>query len=264
MLPAASIPVQDLSRLKFIMSDIDDTLTLQGQLPAVAFAALERLQKSGLKIILVTGRPAGWCDLIARLWPVDAVVGENGAFYFRYDHISKKMHRIYAQSEKIRVENLNRLQEISRDVLRKFPGTAIASDQAFREIDIAIDFAEDVVPLPLSVAQKIAAEFMACGAVAKVSSIHVNAWFGNHDKLTMSLRCLREVFEIKSETLNEEVAYLGDSPNDAPMFAHFSNSIGVANIAPLTSLMDHLPRYITRGEGGHGFAEFADLVLGAR
>jgi hydroxymethylpyrimidine pyrophosphatase-like HAD family hydrolase len=149
-------------------------------------------------------------------------------------------------------------------VLTDFPGTAIASDQAYREIDVAIDFCEDVPPLPLETAQEIARAFHAEGAEAKVSSIHVNAWFGQHDKLTMSSRFLAEVFDIRVETDAGAVAYCGDSPNDAPMFAGFPLSIGVANIKPYSALMAHLPRFVTKAAGGIGFAEFASAVIRAK
>lgn len=264
MLPLASAPPAMLSGISAVLTDIDDTLTLHGRLPGEAFVALERLRRAGIRVVPITGRPAGWCDMIARQWPVDGVVGENGAFYFRYDDDGKKMHRVYAQSAAERSANTERLWAMARDVLAEFPGTAIASDQAYREIDVAIDFCEDVPALPLATAQAIAARFHAGGAAAKVSSIHVNAWFGAHDKLSMSRRFLTEAFGIDSGSEIERIAYCGDSPNDAPMYAYFPNGIGVANIRPFAGMMSHLPRYVTDGEGGHGFAEFAAAVLAAR
>jgi HAD superfamily hydrolase (TIGR01484 family) len=264
LIPFSQAPQNELSRLEVVLTDIDDTLTLHGRLPAAAYYAIERLHKAGLKVVPITGRPAGWCDHIARMWPVDAVVGENGAFYFQYDVATKKMNRVYAQSALVRVENMKRLHSIAEEILKSNPGAGIASDQAYREIDVAVDFAEDVEPLPLATAQKIAEQFIAQGAVAKVSSIHVNAWFGAHDKLTMSLRMLRELYEIDGYKDNSRIAYLGDSPNDAPMFAHFNCGIGVANLRPFVGLMNDLPRYITSAEGGLGFVEFADAVLRAR
>lgn len=258
------MPRADLAAIKLVLTDIDDTLTLHGRLPAVAFTALEQLQNAGLKIVAVTGRPAGWCDHIARMWPVDAVVGENGAFYFHYDASVRKMRRIYAQEDRVRLANVERLHGLATDILKAFPGTAWSADQAYREIDVAIDFAEDVLPLELAVAQKIADGFHLRGASAKVSSIHVNAWFGEHDKLTMSMKMMKELFDIDGNISNSQVAYLGDSPNDAPMFAHFHNGIGVANLLEFAPLMSALPRYVTVGEGGLGFAEFARTLLAAK
>ncbi len=264
MKPLADAPRKLLAGVKAVLTDIDDTLTLHGRLPAEAFDALWKLCRAGIKVVPITGRPAGWCDLIARQWPVDGVVGENGAFYFRYEEAAKKMIRVYAQTADVRRANSEKLWMIAHRVLQDFPGTAIASDQAYREIDVAIDFCEDVPPLPLATAQAIAEAFHKEGAAAKVSSIHVNAWFGDHDKLTMSERFLAESFDIRLEKDLNHIAYCGDSPNDAPMYAVFPLGIGVANIRPYAKLMAHLPNYVTQGEGGHGFAEFADAVLKAR
>jgi hypothetical protein len=264
MRPLSDCPRERLAGIKAVLTDIDDTLTNEGRLPAMAYAALEELQAAGFKVVPVTGRPAGWCDLIARQWPVDGVVGENGAFYFRYDDEAKRMSRVYAQAKATREANQQKLFDIARQVLAEFPGTAMASDQAYREIDVAIDFCEDVPALPLSTAQAIAARFQAAGCIAKVSSIHVNAWIGAHDKLTSSLKMLADVFEIESKNAASRVAYCGDSPNDEPMFAYFENSFGVANVAPFLPLMKAKPRFGAERDGGHGFAEIAKVLIGAR
>jgi HAD superfamily hydrolase (TIGR01484 family) len=257
MKPLATCPASELRAIRAVLTDIDDTLTTHGRLPPEAYQALHDLRAAGLIVIPVTGRPAGWCDHIARMWPADAVVGENGAFYFRYHDAERRMERVYAQDARTRAVNSARLMAIARKVLSDFPGTAIASDQAYREIDVAIDFREDVPPLPRETAFAIAKAFEAEGAVAKVSSIHVNAWFGDHDKRGMSLKLLQALGA-------ETAAYAGDSPNDEPMFAHFPLSVGVANVAPFAQSMTHLPRYIASKEGGAGFAEFAAMLLAAR
>lgn len=260
----AAVPQENLRQLRAVLTDIDDTLTLHGRLPAVAYEALEKLQAAGVLVIPITGRPAGWCDHIARMWPVDAVVGENGAFYFRYIEAEKRMRRVYAQSEETRKSNMGKLWTIARQILETYDGTAIASDQAYREIDVAIDFCEDVPPLPLFTAQAIAKTFEDNGATAKVSSIHVNAWFGTHDKLSTSLQMLAAEFGIASALAVQAVAYCGDSPNDSPMFGHFPLAIGVANVTPFLEMMVSKPKYVTVAEGGHGFAEFASAVLEAK
>lgn len=262
--PLAAFARPDRKAVKAILTDIDDTLTLHGRLPASAYKAMEDLHKAGLIVIPITGRPAGWCDHIARMWPIDGIVGENGAFYFRYDDKARKMQRVYGQSAEVRRANNEKLRELGSRILKAFPGTTIASDQAYREIDIAIDFCEDVPPLPLKTAEKIRQAFEAEGAVAKVSSIHVNAWFGQHDKLTMTKRILSECFGIDADAERRHIVYAGDSPNDAPMFAFFPNAVGVANVVPYQAIMTHLPRYVTPKEGGDGFAELAQALLEAR
>jgi hypothetical protein len=264
MIPLKQALPEDFAHVRAVLADIDDTLTLNGRLPAVAYRALEDLRAAGFIVVPVTGRPAGWCDHIARMWPVDAIVGENGAFSFRYDAGAQRMVRDYTQDAATRRRNAQRLGRIADEILARFRGTAIAADQAYREIDVAIDFREDVPPLPLSLAEEIRRAFEAKGATAKISSIHVNAWFGDHDKLTTSRRLLRETFAIDTELEPSAVVYAGDSPNDAPMFAHFRLSVGVANIAPFATMLEHLPRYVTEGEGGEGFAELAAFLLAAR
>lgn len=247
--------------IHYVLTDIDDTLTVNGRLPAVVFAAMENLRAAGIRVVPMTGRPAGWCDHIARMWPVDGLVGENGAFYFRYDPCGKKMIRRYWKSSEARRLDRLRLNAIGQQALIEVPGCAVAADQAYREADLAIDFCEDVPALPLSSAQAIKAIFEAAGAVAKISSIHVNGWFGGYDKLAMSRVLFNDVFETDLDMVRDQVLYCGDSPNDAPMFDYFPHSVGVANVRSFVGRMDAWPTWVTRAEGGFGFAEMVAVIL---
>ena len=177
-----------LDNIKFILTDIDDTLTTEGRLKSDAYNAMERLSLAGYKVIPVTGRCAGWCDHIASMWPVDGVVGENGAFFYQYDHMNKKMHNVYSQTELERKSNCKLLHQIKDTVLSSVSGTAVASDQDYRVTDLAIDFAEDVPKLSIDKINEIVDIAENNGATAKVSSIHVNCWIGEHNKLTTSLK----------------------------------------------------------------------------
>jgi HAD superfamily hydrolase (TIGR01484 family) len=264
MQPLTDADLQLMADIRFVLTDIDDTLTVDGRLPAVAFNALERLYQSGIHPIPITGRPAGWCDHIARMWPVAAVVGENGAFYFRYDRGRRKMVRAYWVPDSERAAHRRRLDRIGKAVLDRIPGCRISADQAYRESDLAIDFCEDVPRLPPSAVDEIVACFTAAGATAKVSSIHVNGWFGNHDKLTMTRQLFVREFDRDLPALRHEVVFCGDAPNDEPMFAYFPYSIGVANVAAHRDRMVHLPRWVTGAAGGHGFAELVDRLLSVR
>jgi HAD superfamily hydrolase (TIGR01484 family) len=260
MKPVAEMPAA--GRLRGLLFDIDDTLTTDGRLGAQAYVALEQLKRAGRIVVPITGRPAGWCDHIARMWPVDAVVGENGAFYFSY--AEGKLLKRYQDPAKVRARNRTRLAKIGARILQAVPGSALASDQAYRETDLAIDYCEDVAPLPLEAAENIAGLMRAEGMTAKISSIHVNGWFGNYDKLATTRQLFAEVFNLSPEILQHEFAFAGDSPNDAPMFGHFDHSVGVANVARFTGRLDAEPKYVTRAFAGAGFAELAVLLLGAR
>jgi HAD superfamily hydrolase (TIGR01484 family) len=248
--------------IRFILTDIDDTLTTNGRLPAVAFTAMERLRKADRKVIPITGRPAGWCDHIARMWPVDAVVGENGAFFFRYDDGLRKMQRRYYRSDKQRASDRDQLEKLKSDILKQVPGCRVSADQAYREADLAIDYCEDIPALSMPDVDEIVNCFEKAGAQAKVSSIHVNGWFGDYDKLTMTEILFEEIFKEKLDDIKSEVIFVGDSPNDAPMFAYFPNSVGVANVLKFEDRLTSKPAWVTREKGGHGFAEMVGVLLG--
>jgi HAD superfamily hydrolase (TIGR01484 family) len=261
MNPFSQFPLSINKNIRFILTDIDDTLTNNGRLPADVFVAMERLKEAEMRIIPITGRPAGWCDHIARMWPVDGLVGENGAFYFRYDDRLKKMQRRYVKSEGERKTDRRKLENIKQEVLKEVPGCQVASDQAYREADLAIDFCEDVPPLPMKGVEKIVSCFENAGAKAKISSIHVNGWFGNYDKLTMTGIMFEEVFSHRLEDVKDQVIFIGDSPNDAPMFSYFPHSVGVANVLQFDGMLDHSPAWVTKRKGGYGFAEMVDILL---
>lgn len=222
---------------------------------------MERLQAAGKVMLPITGRPAGWCDHIARMWPVDGVVGENGAFYFRYDSQRRKMTRRYWRTSQQRQRDRDRLDHLEKVILKTVPGCRISADQAYREVDLAIDFCEDVPALPMVEVEKIVTLFERAGAQAKISSIHVNGWYGSYNKLDMTRVFFDEVLGKDLEKVQNQACFVGDSPNDAPMFAFFSHGVGVANITQFIRLMAHLPAWITTAEGGHGFAEFVDVLL---
>lgn len=264
LLPLARFGAEQRRAVRAVLTDIDDTLTDEGKLTAIAYQALERLKQAGFIVVPVTGRPAGWCDMIARFWPVDGVVGENGAFYFRYDAQARRMIRRYAKSKHERERDGRKLAELAVAITRDVPGAAIASDQAYREADLAVDFCEDVPALTGEDVDRIVELFQQQGATAKISSIHVNGWFGQYDKLSMSRHLFNEIFRIDMDAERERIVYVGDSPNDSPMFAFFPNAIGVANVLEYRGRLAAEPHWVTRGKGGQGFLEVTEALLQAR
>jgi hydroxymethylpyrimidine pyrophosphatase-like HAD family hydrolase len=155
------------------------------------------------------------------------------------------------------------MQAIAARILAAVPGCAIASDQPYREADLAIDFREDVAPLPLDAVQRIVRLMEEEGLTAKASSIHVNGWFGGYDKLSTAKRMMREEFAVDLDRAREQFVFAGDSPNDQPMFAFFPHAVGVANVREMSELMTSLPAWVTPSPGAQGFAELADALLGA-
>ncbi len=245
------------SDLLGVFCDIDDTLTVDGRLVPEVLTVMAKAQAKGLKIVPITGRPGGWVDHIARCWPVDGVVGENGGLWYWLD--GQKLQRRFVQDAATRRDNRRRLDDVAETILREVPGCALASDQPYRELDLAIDFCEDVPPLPDSAIDHIVDLFNAAGARAKVSSIHVNGWFGEFDKLEGVRRFHRDRY---GEDLDVgRWAFFGDSANDEPIFAAFEHSIGVANVADFLDRMESHPTWITKGHGGHGFIEGMGHIL---
>ena len=257
--PLAELSASAAKALTGVLTDIDDTLTLHGRLIPAAFDAMARAKASGLVVIPVTGRPAGWCDHVARMWPCDGVVGENGGLWFSMR--GGRLVRAFSQPEAVRGENRAKLAAIRDAVLREVPGTAVASDQPYRELDLAIDFAEDVPVMSDAEIDRIVAIFERFGATCKVSSIHVNGWYGAFDKLS-GFHGL--VSDLGLDPAPAAWAYAGDSANDAPMFAHFPLSMGVANVDRWLPRIPTPPAFRSSAEGGWGFAQLIDRLLTLR
>ena len=245
----------------YILCDIDDTITTDGKLGANAYGAMWSLYEAGIHVIPITGRPAGWCDLIVRQWPVRAVVGENGAFamymdgglLFTMNHPSIPEESCFQKLEALKIA-----------CLEGVPGCRVAKDQFSRKYDLAIDFNEDPPRLGFEAGEKIRKICLDLGAEAKLSSIHVNAWFGNYDKLGMTLIYLREIEGLDEDSAKKSVMFFGDSPNDEPMFSFFPNSCGVANITDFLYSMNDKPRFITEKKSGEGFAQAVEYLLSLR
>lgn len=246
-------------KISVLFTDIDDTMTSHGRLPSQSYQALWNLHKQDIAVIPVTGRPAGWCEMIARMWPVAGVIGENGALAFEYS--KGQMKRFFAVDEKTRQSNQLKLDKIKQEVLQNIPGSALASDQFCRLFDLAIDFCEDVSPLPESEVKKIVSIFEKHGATAKVSSIHVNGWFGDYDKRSMCEIFYKQKFAKDLKEEQNACTFIGDSPNDEPLFAFFDHSVAVANIVKFKEVLHHQPQYVTKKPGAEGFVELAEKIL---
>jgi HAD superfamily hydrolase (TIGR01484 family) len=261
-LPLAALSPTVARGLVGVLCDIDDTLTWEGELVNAAYDALFRARAAGLRVVPVTGRPAGWVDHIARMWPVDGVVGENGGLWFWV--AGGQMHRRYVQPEPERAANRARLDALAARILAEVPGAALASDQRWRDLDLAVDFCEDVPRLSDAAIDHVVSLFHEAGATAKVSSIHVNGWYGAFDKLAGCAAFFEDRWGESLDTTADRWLFVGDSANDEPMFARFPHSVGVANVAAFLPRMTAHPRYVTKASGGHGFAELIDAVLSLR
>lgn len=262
MQPIDDIPSDVARQVRCVLTDIDDTLTIDGKLDASAYLALWRLEAAGISVVPVTGRPAGWCDLIARQWPVDGVIGENGAFAF-YE-VEGRLLRLFHPEAGEPEAAAARLVAVRTAILSEVPTSRVAKDQPYRLFDLAIDFCEEPPDLGLEAAETIEAIFRRFGAEARTSSIHVNGWFGGYTKLKMAQLFAQERWGWDLAHSPELFLYCGDSPNDVPMFKALPNSVGVANIQRFQHRLEVQPRYVTQKPGGAGFAELVDALLQKR
>ena len=241
-----------------MLTDIDDTLTTDGVVPEHVVAAITRLKDAGLKVVPITGRPVGWSVPFASAWPVDSIVAENGAVALRRN-ASNTLDKLYQQDEATRSHNFAKMQEVLAQIEATVPGASRATDSAGRECDIAVDHSE-FTNMPQAQIEQCVAIMQAAGMNATVSSIHINGWFGAHNKLEGARWIVRTLFGRDLDTEMDQWCYIGDSTNDQLMFEAFDNSFGVANIARFVPQLQHLPRYVTRGERGAGFIELAERL----
>jgi hydroxymethylpyrimidine pyrophosphatase-like HAD family hydrolase len=289
MLDLTHWPLEARRHIIGVFTDIDDTLTTQGAITPDALQALGQLKAAGFHVIPITGRPVGWSVPFARDWPVDALVAENGAVALVRQpgdshHPSPPPRReggetqvqtslnalsggqilkLYQQDLSTRTVNFSRMQQVAQRVLRELPNARLAQDSAGRETDMAIDHSEFTHLAPAHIAQVVQI-MQSEGMTATVSSIHINGWFGAHNKLAGARWIVRELLGRDLDAEIQRWVYVGDSTNDQLMFEHFPHSVGVANIRRFEAELTHLPRYITQGQRGAGFAEVAGALLKAQ
>jgi HAD superfamily hydrolase (TIGR01484 family) len=263
MRPLREWPARERAAIAGVLTDIDDTLTTEGQVTGEVLHALAALRSAGLSVIPITGRPVGWSEPFAAQWPVNAIVAENGAVALSHGREPGALHKRYVQDALTRAANYDRMQRVAQRIVREVPGATISRDSDGRETDIAIDHSE-YTHLPEAAIARVVELMRQAGMNATVSSIHINGWYGEHNKLSGARWAVRELLGRELDAELERWVYVGDSTNDVLMFEHFPHSVGVANIRRFEEQLTHKPRYVTEGERGVGFAEVARAILGAR
>jgi HAD superfamily hydrolase (TIGR01484 family) len=255
MQPLKEAAGQDFAGVRFVLTDMDDTLTFQGRLSARTYQALERLQAAGVVVIPVTAAPAGWCDQMARMWPIDGVIGENGGLFIRRDGEHGVRRTCWSADPESDREQLARIAERVRAVE---PAAVLADDQAFRLASLAFQ-----APGDDGLNRRIMAELRSQGLSTTRNNLWLLGWRGAFDKLSMARRVLAEAYGVDIDADRDGIVYVGDSTNDAPMFSHFPRSVGVSTVRRFLADIPQPPAWITEGPGGDGFVEVADAVIAA-
>ena len=248
---------QSWNTVEWVLTDVDDTLTCDGHLPPDTLIALDKLRKAGFKVVAVTGACAGWCDHIAQLWPVDAVLGENGAF------ILEKQDGLIIKTEQPLEDMRQKQSELRKqieEILHDYQDLSLTLDQSYRLCEVAIDIGQNRPKVDQTVVDEVLARIHRLGAYATASSIHINAWYGEHSKKVTSFAYLKEK-GVNLEQIQEKACYVGDSMNDQQMFEVLDKTVGVANIKKFWDRLTHKPAVVMSKPGGYGFAEFTELLM---
>ena len=251
----------DFSQARFLLTDVDDTLTTHGRLLPQTYQALWALADAGIHIIPVTGGCAGWCDQIIRTWPVAGVIGESGGFYIVKDAEQRTRWHYWQDIVSHRSDQAAIVQTVD-DLALPFD-VNYAKDQSFRHVDVAIDYNQDASLTPVQ-ADTVVHLLRQAGFSVKKSSIHINVWRGAFDKGAMAHRMLAEQWQLTETQMQQQVVFVGDAPNDESMFEFFPNSVGVANIARHLEHMTHHPKAITPSASGNGVTELIQTWLATK
>ncbi len=246
-------------KIKYILTDIDGTLTTGGRISGETYEMLWKLHNAGFVVIPVTGRTAGWASVAITDWPVDAIVVESGSVVYYLENGSRKefVH------PSVPADRYGMHEKIKEAAFAANPRIKVSIDQYSRFNDLAFNYAEDGDDfLTFEEAKEVLRAVEKTGARGNISSIHINTWFGDYDKLPMSLLYLKEHYGV--ENPEESVIYFGDAANDEEMFGFFPNACGVANLMKYAPFMEKLPAYITENEGGKGFCEACEVLLSAK
>jgi len=253
MKPLSEVNKKYFSKIKILMFDLDGTFISNDRLKSSTYYRLEKLMDNKIKTVVVTGRPAGWCDLIARWWPVDSVIGENGAL--SYSMLDGKMDRQFFDETVSVNKSKEFLNSLLDDIKSNFGEINLAADQPFRLLDLALDISEEN-NLSKKKVREIYDFCISKGANAAVSNIHLNIWYGNYNKCDMALKILDNL-NIKVD----ECVFVGDSPNDSPMFKKFRFSVGVKSVVSYSNFMTDYPSFVTERDGNQGFEDLVDFIL---
>jgi len=258
----AKLGAEEARGLSGIVFDLDDTLLDHGALEEAAYGALFRLRESGLRLVACTGRPSGWGEIAARMWPIDVAVVENGALAWVRDDVAAGAGRVRVLGETSLASHRARradLLALADELVARFPDAALADDNDARVTDVTIDVGEH---------RRVSADDVATmRAVARdrglftfASSVHVHLTRDGNDKASGTIAALVSRFSDDATAARSRYAFIGDSGNDAAAFAAFETTFGVANVRRYVGAMSVPPKYVATAKMGLGFASIAARI----
>jgi HAD superfamily hydrolase (TIGR01484 family) len=247
-----AIPLPEkLTDIQLVATDIDGTLTRAGRFTSELLESIDLLTANGIKLLLVTGRSAGWVSAVNNYLPVVGSIAENGGIYFNNDGEFDFLTRI-ENIELHRKQLANRFWELQES----YPQIQESVDNQFR----ITDWTFDIAGLNNLELDQIASKCQFWGYSFTFSTIQCHIKPQQQDKGVAISQVLKQYFPELKPT---QVITVGDSPNDASMFDRFlfPRSVGVANIQHYASQLIHQPQYITKSPEVAGFCELVSSLI---
>ena len=259
--PQMTRPLSELrGPVRALFSDVDGTMTTGDRIEASTYEALERLGEAGVPVVMVTGRPAGLGYAFMKMTPVLACVTENGGVTFVRE--GRKLTKIYGVPPASLPEWRRRMTDAALEVTNKIHGARLSSDSKYREVDLAIDWNEEV-SLSKEDADAAVRLLSKAGFLASRSSVHINFGPPHFDKLSACMTVVRQVLGGDGNDLSP-YCYVGDALNDAPMFNGFPTSVGVSNIKQWWDELAFKPAFLTERPEGAGLRELIAHLMNQR
>jgi HAD superfamily hydrolase (TIGR01484 family) len=239
-----------LTNIHLIATDMDGTLTIGEKFTPELFEALQQLQQAGIKVIVVTGRSAGWVSAVNHYFPVFGAICENGGLFYHGE-----MAEYLVDLPEI-PEHRQQLATMFQRLQAQFPQLCPSSDNAFR----LTDWTFDITGLGLTDLQTMAQLCAQSGWGFTYSTVQCHIKPLAQEKAHGLTQVLQTHFP---QILRQQVVTVGDSPNDVSLFnpGIFPNSVGVANVLRYTDQLAHLPCFVTKLPEGRGFCELAHLII---
>lgn len=263
MQPLSALADAALARIDFLLFDVDETFTTHGLMHAETYATLFALRDAGITAIPVTGRPSGWGNVMLSTWPIGACVTENGGVIAWKASTGLVQQRVIHDAHRS-AGYIEKLRALGADIAAQFPQLKVSSDQPYRLTDLAIDYAEQVPRADDAVVAAVVQRMRAAGYLTAVSSIHIHAYFPANEKADGVYPLMQTAFGLAREEVRQRAAFIGDSANDASLFADIVLSVGVANVRAALAKIAVAPAYVCNRECGAGFVEFASRLIASR
>ncbi|BAY12840.1 HAD family hydrolase [Calothrix sp. NIES-2098] len=252
LLPLSQADSNCWNNIRLVATDMDGTLTRNGKFTTKLLQALENLAAAEIKVIIVTGRSAGWVSGLNSLMPVAGAVAENGGLFY----MAGSDRPIALTPIPNLANHRQHLAATFKELQSKFPQIQESADNHFRITDWTFDVAS-LTPTELQTLSRLCQDL---GWGFTYSNVQCHIKPQAQDKAIGLLQVLQQYWPQYSL---EQVVTVGDSPNDESLFnrRYFPISVGVANVLEYANQLQHQPAYVTSAREAEGFCELSNCLV---